>query len=67
MAPRPIDPDDAEFVVIPRLEEYYRPRSPVVGWGRAIPQAWRAARGVLPVIAAGLFFTALLLNPPAVF
>jgi len=32
--------DDGEFVTIPRLAEYYRPGTPVVGWG-TIPEGFR--------------------------
>lgn len=57
------DPD--QFDAIPRLEEYYRPRSRIVGWGERIPEGFRhAARQAPGLLAAGLFFAALLLNVP---
>lgn len=33
--------DKIDFVTIPRLEEYYRPNSPMKGWGEKGVREWR--------------------------
>jgi hypothetical protein len=67
--PERITGDD--FVAIPRLEEYYRPRARLVGWGHDIPKGWRRAKHLaksgLTIGSAIGFFAVVLLNPPAVF
>lgn len=58
-------PDADDFIIIPRLEEYYRPKSPLVGWGEARLRAWlRAVKHAAPFVATGLFFAAVVLIRP---